>query len=112
MNKQRFIITCTTEWCGMDSEFPALAEHESDLLEYADELAVNNLMSYMSMDDIAEDLGYNEEDYDPEEWQDLLDSIEISSYVNYTIEPFEGTDEEWNELINYHGKVYENRGSN
>lgn len=109
MNKQRFIITCTTDWCSMDNEFPALAENESDLWEYADELAVNNLMAYVSMDELAEYLGYYEDDYDPDEWQILLDNIEISDYVRYTIEPFEGTNEGWNELIKYHGEVYEEK---
>lgn len=102
MNKQRFIITCTTDWCGMDNEYLALADCEEDLEEYADELAVDNLMSYVSMDELAEDLGYYEDKYEGD-WQDLLDSIEPSNYVRSSIEPFEGTDEEWNELIKYYG---------
>lgn len=104
MNKQRFLINCTTSWCGTDNDYPALAEKESDLYEYAEEIVVNNLLCYMDKDELAEELGILEEDYESDaDYCAARDEINIRSYCDYTIESFTGTDEEWNSLINDSG---------
>lgn len=106
--KQRFIIHCTTDWCGIDNDYPALAKDESDLYDLADNLAVDNLMSYMSLDEIAEENGIIEDNYD--DWEDYAndrDNIDITQYCRSNIELFDNTDEEWNNLINFYGGVYE-----
>ena len=45
-NLKRFLIHCSTAWCGMDDTFRAVAEKEEDLWELADQLAYENFMSY------------------------------------------------------------------
>lgn len=85
---KRFLIHVSTYWCGMDNTFRAEAESELELDEIADQLAYDNFQSYGCEADIAE-----EEGYDPDE----------SQYYNFTIEEFEGDDEEWEE---YGGEIY------
>ena len=36
---KRFLIHCSTAWCGMDNTFRIVAEKEEDLWELADQLA-------------------------------------------------------------------------
>lgn len=104
MSKKRFIIHCSTDWCGMDNDYPALAEKESDLWDIADQLAIDNLYNYVSQNELAEDLGIYEEDYDDyDEYQAAVDEIDPMNYVSATIEPFEGGDVDWQYLIDENG---------
>ena len=102
-NKQRFLINCTTNWCGMDNSYPVIAESEDKLYEYADNLAIDNLMSYIDLDEIAEEQGYYADEMEEDEYEKIKDNIELSEYVNYNIELFDGTEEEWKELCEYQG---------
>lgn len=54
---KRFIITVSTNWCGMDEEYAAVAEHAEDLHDVAEELAYANFLSYNLWEDIAEENG-------------------------------------------------------
>ena len=100
-NLKRFLIHCSTAWCGMDDTFRAVAEKEEDLWELADQLAYENLMSYGGFEDILEDLGYDTEDLSSEEMEDILADIDESAYYYATIEECED-DDEWND---YAGEI-------
>lgn len=97
---KRFLIHCSTAWCGMDNTFRAVAEKEEDLWELADQMAYDNFMSYGGFEDILEDLGYDTEDLSSEEMEDILADIDESAYYGATIEECED-DEEWNSYSNY-----------
>lgn len=104
MNKKRFIIHCTTDWCGMDNDYPALADTEGYLYEFADDLAIDNILKYIDKFEIAEEEDIYEDDYDNyDDYLEAVDNVDISKYVRSTIEPFTGTDEEWNELVKENG---------
>lgn len=62
---KRFLIHVSTNWCGMDNTFRAMAESELDLYDTAEYLAYDNFQSYGCDSDIAE-----EEGYDPDEMED------------------------------------------
>lgn len=97
---KRFLIHCSTEWCGMDDTYRAVAEKEEDLWEIADQLAYDNFMSYGGIDLILEDY-YDTEDLSEEEIEDILADINECDYYGATIEECED-DEEWN---SYMGEV-------
>ena len=71
---KRFLIHVSTYWCGMDNTFRAEAESELDPDEMED--------SY---------------------WDKFGETVDASQYYNFTIEEFEGDDEEWEE---YGGEIY------
>ena len=100
-NLKRFLIHCSTAWCGMDDIYRAVAEKEEDLWDLADQLAYENFMSYGGTEDILEDLGYDSEDLSEEEIEDILADIDESEYYGASIEECED-DEEWN---SYEGEI-------
>lgn len=98
-NLKRFFIHCSTEWCGMDDTYRAVAEKEEDLLELADQLAYDNFMSYGGIDLILDD--YDIEDLSEEEIEDIIAEIDESAYYYSSIEECED-DDEWND---YTGEI-------
>lgn len=94
---KRFLITATTNWCGMDQEYAALAEHESDLYDIAEQLAYDNFLSYGLWEDIAEEKGYDPSEMTDEDWDELQSSTDESDYYRCYIDEFDGTEEEWND---------------
>lgn len=47
---KRYLIHVTTNWCGMDQDYPAIAKDESDLDEIASDLALDNFNGFWIMD--------------------------------------------------------------
>ncbi len=82
---KRFLIHVSTYWCGMDNTFRAEAESELEL------------------DEIAEEEGYDPDEMEDSDWDKLWETVDESQYYNFTIEEFEGDDEEWEE---YGGEIY------
>lgn len=101
---KRFLIHVSTYWCGMDNTFRAEAESELELDEIADQLAYDNFQSYGCEADIAEEEGYDPDEMEDSDWDKLWETVDESQYYNFTIEEFEGDDEEWEE---YGGEIYE-----
>ena len=95
-NLKRFLIRCSTEWCGMDDVFRAVAEKEEDLWEIADQLAYENFQSYGGIDLILED--YDTENMTEEEIETILEDICECDYYYSSIEECED-DEEWNSYM-------------
>lgn len=54
--KKKFIIIVSTNWCGEDNNFSAIADDESELWNLADELAYNNFSDFGGVNAIAEEL--------------------------------------------------------
>jgi hypothetical protein len=81
----------------MDNTFRAEAESELELDEIADQLA------YGCEADIAEEEGYDPDEMEDSDWDKLWETVDESQYYNFTIEEFEGDDEEWEE---YGGEIY------
>lgn len=92
---KKFIITVTTNWCGMDDRFRAMANEACELDEIAESLAYENFESYGGPSLMAESQGYNPETMSEEDWDALYEEVCESDYYDYHIEEFEGTDEEW-----------------
>ena len=78
-NLKRFLIHCSTKWCGMDDTFRAVAEKEEDLWELADQLAYENFNSYGGTDLILEDY-YDTENMSEDEIETILEDVEESDY--------------------------------
>lgn len=102
--KNKFIIHCTTNWCGMDTEYRALANKEGELDELAQQLAYENYQSYDTGLEVLEEEGYDIELMSEEQLEEAWENIDESLYYDYTIEPFEGSEEEWEEIG---GEIYE-----
>lgn len=100
---KRFLIHVSTYWCGMDNTFRAEAESELELYEIADQLAYDNFQSYGCEADIAEEEGYDPDEMEDSDWDKLWETVDESQYYSFTIEEFEGDDEEWEE---YGGEIY------
>ena len=88
---KRFLIHCSTEWCGMDDTFRVVAEKEEDLWGLADQLAYENFIRYGGPDLILEE--YDIEDLSEEEIEAILETE--GDYYYASIEECED-DEEWN----------------
>lgn len=82
---KRFLIHVSTNWCGMDNTFRAMAESELDLY------------------DTAGYLTYGPDEMEDSDLDKLWETVDESQYCGFTIEEFEGTDEEWEE---YGGEIY------
>lgn len=93
---KRFLIHCSTAWCGMDDTYRAVAEKEEDLWEIADQLAYENFESYGGTDLILED--YDTEDMTEDEIETILEDVDESDYYYASIEECED-DEEWNSYM-------------
>ena len=100
---KRFLIHVSTNWCGMDNTFRAMAESEYDLYDVAQDLAYDNFQSYGLEDDIAEEEGYDPDEMEDSDQDELWETVDESQYYDFTIEEFEGDDEEWEE---YGGEIY------
>lgn len=87
----------------MDSTFRAMAESELDLYDIAQDLAYENFQSYGCETDIAEEEGYDPDEMEDSDLDKLWETVDESQYYNFTIEEFEGDDEEWKE---YGGEIY------
>lgn len=92
---KRFLIHVSTYWCGMDNTFRAEAESELELYEIAEQLAYDNFQSYGCEADIAEEEGYDPDEMEDSDWDKLWETVDESQYYSFTIEEFEGDDEEW-----------------
>ena len=78
---KRFLIHCSTAWCGMDDTFRAVAEKEEDLWELANQLAYENFISYEGPDLILEE--YDTEDLSEEEIEAMVKEDErLQSYID------------------------------
>ena len=97
---ERFLIHVSTVWCGMDN---TLAENECDLYDIAEQLAYENFQSYGCEDYIAEEEGYNPDEMEDSDWNELYETVDESQYYDFDIEKFEGDDKEWEE---YGGEIY------
>ena len=100
---ERFLIHVSTNWCGMDSTFRAIAENECDLYDIAQDLAYENFQSYICDDYIAEEEGYDPDEMEDSDWDKLWETVDESQYYDFDIEKFEGDDKEWEE---YGGEIY------
>ena len=99
---KRFLIHVSTYWCGMDNTFRAVAESEMDLWDLAEQLAYDNFQSYSCENDIAEEEGYDPDEMEESDWDELWSRVDETTYYNFTIEECED-DNEWNE---YSGEIY------
>lgn len=99
----RYLIHVSTNWCGMDNVFRAIAESEDDLHDIAQELAYDNFESYNLWEEIAREEGYDLDEMTEADWDRLYEEIDDSNYYDYKIEEFNGDDEEWDRYI---GEVY------
>lgn len=106
VNLKRFVIHVSTNWCGMDQEYPAVAESESAIWDLAEQLAYDNFQSYDLWVDIAAEYGYDTDEMTDEDWDTLQSEVDEAEYYSSNIEEFNGDEEEWNDLVHDAGQVY------
>lgn len=95
---KRYIIHCSTDWCGMEHDYRAEAESELELEDMAEQLAYDNWESYGCQNLHAILMGYDIDHMNDEDWDLVYDDIAECPSYSYSIEEFNGTEEEWNEL--------------
>lgn len=102
--KNKYLIHVTTNWCGMDDTFRAVANNEEELYDLAEQLAYDNFESYDLWNEIAKEEGYEPDEMSENDWDNLYNTIDETNYYGFIVEKFTGDDEEWNE---YGGTIYE-----
>lgn len=100
---KRFLIHVSTAWCGEEDTFRAVAENELDLYEIADELAYENFQSYGCESSVAEEWGYDPDEMEDKDWDELWEKTSECDYYSSYIEEFIGDEEEWE---SYSGEIY------
>lgn len=70
--------------------------------DLAEQLAYDNFQSYSCENDIAEEEGYDPDETEESDWDELWSRVDESTYYSFSIEECED-DEEWNE---YSGEIY------
>lgn len=92
----RFLIKVTTNWCGMDQEYVAIASNEIILEDVASLLAYENFSDFDCQTYVLEELFPDVEDDFDEEMIEAANSVE-GDYYGYEIEPWDETlpEEEW-----------------
>lgn len=75
---------------------------EMELWDLAKQLAYDNFQSYSCENDIAEEEGYDPDEMEESDWDELWSRVDESTYYSFSIEECED-DEEWNE---YSGEIY------
>lgn len=92
---KRFLIQVTTNWCGMDQEYVAIANDSMELDSLAASLAYDNFSDFDLHTTILED-EYPDVDEYTDEMHSHVDSIK-GDYYGYTIEEWDETrpEEEW-----------------
>lgn len=91
----RYLINVSTNWCGMDYTYPAVANNEEELWDIAQQLAYDNFESYNLWEEIAKEEGYEPEEMSEAEWDNLYETVDETNYYGFSIEEFDGDDEEW-----------------
>lgn len=94
--KKKFIIEVSTEWCGMDNQYGAFAEDESELWEIAGELAYDNFNSFCCNEYIADEL-FPDVDYSDltdDQW-DEIGEVEGNYYYSNIREVEDDNDAEF-----------------
>ena len=95
----KYLVKVETNWCGEDNTYSAIVDDERwlEFEGFCQDLSYTNFSDYSGFDGVLEDLfpdhEYGEE-YSDEEIEEAYQ--EEPNYYSYTIEPFEGDDEEWN----------------
>lgn len=102
---KKFLIHVSTNWCGMDQTYPAIAESEVDLEELAESLAQGNFENFGLWDDVAEELGYNLDEMSEEDWDSVYEHS-IWDYCSYYIEEFNEDEDDWNSYVHDNGFIY------
>lgn len=100
---ERFLIHVSTNWCGMDDTFRAVADNKFSLYDIGEQLAYDNFDSYGCYTLIAEEWGYDPDEMEEADWDELWKKTEEADYYSFYIEEFEGDEEEWED---YGGEVY------
>lgn len=70
----------------MDDTFRAVAESEMELWDLAEQLAYDNFQSYSCENDIAEEEGYDPDEMEESDWDELWSRVDESTYYSFSIE--------------------------
>ena len=95
---KRYLVHVCTNWCGMDNYYALETDSEIDtLLDEIQMIAYENFQSFGCAIYVKEELfpDVDSGDYTDEMW-DIYNDVE-GEYYSYTIEEFEGSDEEFDE---------------
>lgn len=73
---KRYLIHVTTNWCGMDQDYPAIAKDESDLDEIASDLALDNFNGFGLWTEVAESEDLDPDEMTSDEWDEFIERTE------------------------------------
>ncbi len=90
----KFIIHCTTNWCGIWEDYAAIADTEEELEDTADQLSSDLFNSYDCWNDIAEEQGYDVDEMTELDWETLYGDTDEYAYRSWTIEEIDESDED------------------
>ncbi len=104
--ENKYLIHVSTNWCGMEKTYRAIADNEEELWDLAEQLAYDNFdsYSYKLWPEIAREEGYEPDEMSEEDWDNLYETVDETNYYGFIIEKFTGDDKEWDE---YGGTIYE-----
>lgn len=68
----------------MDDTFRAVAESEMELWDLAEQLAYDNFQSYSCENDIAEEEGYDPDEMEESDWDELWSRVDESTYYSFS----------------------------
>lgn len=99
MNK--YILHVDTNWCGEDNDYAIICSNpdHKDIQDFCQMRAYENFADFSGIQGILEELFPDSEEYTEEQENE---AIEVENdYYGFTLEEFNGTDEEWDwyELI-------------
>ena len=100
---KRFLIHVSTNWCGMDQTYRAEAENEMDLWDIAEELAYDNFQSYGCEESVAEEWGYDPDEMEDSDWDELWSKTNECDYYSSSVEEFDEDEQDWED---YGGEIY------
>lgn len=102
----KYIIHCTTAWCGVYEDHAALAESEIELYDIAQCLAYDLFIENDGWQEVAEECGYDPETMTEEEWDSLYETTDEAMYYGYDIEIVDESDQEALEAWKEYDLVY------
>lgn len=101
MSFKKYILHVETYWCGEDNDYAIIADENSDIDNFCQDVAYNNFMEYSGFDEVLNTLFPEQDGIYTEEQIDEANDVE-GEYYSWTLEEFDENGEskwEWYELI-------------
>ena len=94
---KRFLITVDTNWVGTQENYTAIVEHESDLYDFADNLAYDNFIESNGFESVLEELFPAAEEF-TQKMEEEAEKV-LHEYYNSSVEEWDeeySDEKDWN----------------